>query len=431
VLERSLSFRNRVLAGTRSNSATASVASDIPAARRAPFYAALVRHDVFRRLWLSALGSSIGQWMQQIALGWLAIVMTDSPAFVGIVTFCAGLPYIVVAPLGGSLIDRLDRRRLMLACQALAILLAVAMAGDVVSGFVQPWHLPVAAFCNGALQALLTPTQQSLAPGLVPREDLTNAVGLMSAGQNMTRVIGPSIAGIVIGALGVGPTFLMQAAAIAAAFVLVWTILLPPRAPRAAGRSGVFEGIRLIASRPDLRGLFLLAAIPTFFIFPYLGFLNIFARDILRIGAGGLGLLMAVSGSGAVVGALVVASSTRSDGAGRLLVWMTVVYGAALVGIAASRSLWITLPLLFISGVIGSAFFSGNNVLLQHRISDDVRGRVMGVYMLTWGLMPLGSLPMGMLAGRIGTPGAVAAGAIVSSVLAALLGLLSPALREL
>jgi predicted MFS family arabinose efflux permease len=305
------------------------------------------------------------------------------------------------------------------------------MAGDVVSGFVQPWHLPVAAFCNGALQALLTPTQQSLAPGLVPREDLTNAVGLMSAGQNMTRVIGPSIAGIVIGALGVGPTFLMQAAAIAAAFVLVWTILLPPRAPRAAGRSGVFEGIRLIASRPDLRGLFLLAAIPTFFIFPYLGFLNIFARDILHIGAGGLGLLMAVSGSGAVVGALVVASSTRSDGAGRLLVWMTVVYGVALVGIAASRSLWITLPLLFISGVIGSAFFSGNNVLLQHRISDDVRGRVMGVYMLTWGLMPLGSLPMGMLAGRIGTPGAVAAGAIVSSVLAALLGLLSPALREL
>jgi MFS family permease len=430
-LERSLSFRNRVLAGTRSTSAMPSAASGIPAARRAPFYAALVQHSVFRRLWLSALGSSVGQWMQQIALGWLAIVMTDSPAFVGIVTFCAGLPYIVVAPLGGSLIDRLDRRRLMLACQALAVLLAVAMAGDVMSGVVQPWHLALAAFLNGSLQALLAPTQQSLVPGLVPREDLTNAVGLMSAGQNMTRVIGPSVAGIVIGALGVGPTFLVQAIAIVAAFVLVWTILLPPRVPRGSGSSGVFEGIRLIASRPDLRGLFLLAAIPTFFIFPYLGFLNIFARDILRIGAGGLGLLMAVSGSGAVVGALMVASSARSEGAGRLLIWLTIIYGVVLTGVAASRSLWITLPLLFISGLIGSAFFSGNNVLLQHRISDEVRGRVMATYMLTWGLMPLGSLPMGMLAGRIGTPGAVATGAIVSSVLAALLGLLSPALRNL
>jgi predicted MFS family arabinose efflux permease len=394
------------------------------------FLGAVGRHPVFRSLWLGALASSVGQWMQQVALGWLAIIMTDSPGFVGIVTFSAGLPFLAVAPFGGALIDRVDRRRLMLACQVIAFVLATVLAVDVISGFVQPWHLPIAAFLNGSLLALLIPTQQSLVPSLVPREDLTNAIGLMSAGQNMTRVVGPSIAGIVIGTIGVGPTFLAQAIAVAVSFILVLGIVLPPRAPRTAGGRGTFDGIRLVASRPDLRSLFLLASIPTFFVFPYIGFLNVFARDILRIGAEGLGLLMAVSGCGAVVGSLLVATAAKSEGTGRLLLGMTVLYGLPIVGVALSRTLWITLPLLFLAGVLGAAFMSGNNALVQHRVTDDVRGRVMGAYMLTWGLMPLGSLPMGMIADRIGTPVAVASGAVISSVLAGILALTSSAVRD-
>lgn len=368
--------------------------------------------------------------MQSVALGWLAIVLTDSPAFVGIVTFAAGIPFVVVAPLGGALIDRLDRRRLMLTCQALAIVVALALAVDVIGGFVQPWHLPLAAFLNGALQSMLAPTQQSLVPALVPREDLTNAIGLMSAGMNMSRVAGPSVAGVVIGTVGTGETFLIQAAALAISFLLVLRIVLPPRAPRAAGSRGVFDGIKLIASRPDLRGLFVLASIPTLLVFPYIGFLNVFARDILHIGAEGLGLLMATSGAGAVVGSLLVATRGRSEGVGRLLIGMTVAYGAVIVGVAVSRTLWITLPLLFLGGLLGAATMSGNNALLQHRVGDDIRGRVMGAYMLTWGLMPLGALPMGLVAARIGTPAAVALGAILSSTCAAILGLRSSSLRE-
>ena len=424
-----LAVRHRVAAGASVDaSGTPGFAARKPRVR---FLGAVSRHPVFRRLWFGALASSVGQWMQQVALGWLAIVMTDSPAFVGIVTFTAGVPFIVIAPLGGSLIDRFDRRRLMLACQMLAFLVAGAQAIDVLAGFVQPWHLPLAAFLNGSLQALLTPTQQSLVPALVPRQELTNAIGLMSAGQNLTRVAGPSIAGIVIGTIGVGPTFLAQATAIAVSVVLVLGIVLPPRAPRAAGGRGIFDGIRLIASRPDLRGLFLLASIPTLFVFPYIGFLNVFARDILRIGAGGLGLLMAVSGCGAVVGSLLVASARRSEGVGRLLLGMTVLYGVPIVGVALSRTLLITLPMLFVAGMLGAAFMSGNNALLQHRVDDDIRGRVMGAYMLTWGLMPLGSLPLGMIADSLGTPAAVAAGAILSSLRAAALGIVSPAVRNI
>jgi predicted MFS family arabinose efflux permease len=428
-LEKIVAIRHRVNRHAQLDDAVREGPGD--AAWHGRFLGAVGRHPIFRRLWFGALAASVGQWMQQVALGWLAIVMTNSPGFVGIVTFSAGLPFLVVAPFGGALIDRIDRRWLMLSCQVLAFVLATVLAVDVTSGFVQTWHLPIAAFLNGSLQALLIPTQQSLVPALVPRESLTNAVGLMSAGQNMTRVVGPSVAGIVIGTIGVGPTFLAQAIAIAASFILVLGITLPPRARRTAGGRGIFDGIRLVTSRPDLRSLFLLASIPTLFVFPYIGFLNVFARDILRIGAQGLGLLMAVSGCGAVVGSLLVAAAARSEGAGRLLLGMTVLYGLPIVGVALSRTLWITLPMLFIAGMLGAAFMSGNNALVQHRVADDVRGRVMGAYMLTWGLMPLGSLPMGMIADRIGTPVAVASGAIISSVLAGILGLTSSAVRDI
>ena len=398
---------------------------------RARFWSSLTTYPVFRLLWFAALAASAGQWMQTVALGWLAIELTNSPGFVGIVTFAAGVPFIIVAPLGGALIDRTDRQKLMLVCQALAVVLACVMAFDVIGGFVQPWHLPIAAVLNGSLQALLSPTQQSLVPALVPRSGLTNAIGLMSAGQNMTRVVGPSIAGIVIGTVGVGETFIVQAIAIAIAFALVMRVVLPPRQVVASGSRGVFDGVRLMFSRPDLRGLFLLAAIPMFCVFPYIGFLNVFARDIFQIGAQGLGVLMAVSGCGAVVGSLLVASRQNMHGAGKILILTTVLYGFVITVVAFSTHLWLSLPLMFLGSLLGSAFMGANNVLLQHRVQDEIRGRVMGAYMLTWGLMPLGALPMGLAADRFGVQAAVAGGAIISTVLTAALGLASPAVRDI
>lgn len=403
------------------------------AAARAGMFSALVRYPTYRRLWFGSLGASLGQWMQQVGIGWLAYSLTDSEMVLGLVGLMAGLPFLVVSIPGGLLIDRADRRWLMLACQAAAALLAVAVAVDVIGGWVRPWHLLAAAFLNGSLQAILTPTQQSLVPSLVERADLTNAIGLNSAGQNMTRVVGPSLAGGMIGLFGVGSAFLLQAAALCGAFALVSGISVPPRRPNQAvpGPRSVFDGIRLIAGRPDLRGLFLLACVPTFFVFPYVQFLSVFARDILRIGPSGLGLLMAASGSGAVVGSLMTAARRHVSGAGRTLIWMTIAYGAVIVGIAASRSIYLSLPLLVCAGILGASYMSTNNALLQHRITDDVRGRVMGAYMLTFGLMPLGAMPMGLFANYVGTPIAVATGAVVSSALAAWVGFSSAALREL
>jgi MFS family permease len=400
--------------------------------RRWQLFTALQHYPAYRRLWLGAFATALGQWMQSTALGWLALELTDSASFVGIVAFVAGVPFLLISIPAGVVIDRFDRRRVLMACQGLTAVLAVMVAGDVLSGAVRPWHLLVAAFLNGSLQAVLSPTQQSLVPRLVPRDDLTNAVGLMSAGQNLTRVAGPSIAGAAIGLFGTGEAFLLQAAAVVVALFLIATAAIPSiKGSAAVPVRSAFDGMRLIVRRPDLQALFLLASIPTFFAFPYMSFLSVFARDVLRIGPEGLGLLLAASGTGAVAGSLLVASGRQATGAGQTIVVRTVIYGLVIVGVAASRSVYVTLPLLVLAGLLGANFMSANNALLQLRITDDMRGRVMGAYMLTWGLMPLGAMPMGLVAGAVGAPIAVASGAALASLLVAIVGLTAKGLRDL
>ena len=396
-------------------------------------FSSLARYPIFRRLWCGMLCASLGQWMQQVGAAWLALDLTDSKFFVGLVGFMAGLPFLAVSIPAGVLIDRVDRRRLLLVCQIVASLLACLIALDVTLDYVRPWHLLLAAFLNGTLQALMTPTQQSLVPSLVGRADLTNAIGLTSAGQNLTRAGGPFLAGGLIGVAGVGAAFILQAVSLAVAIAFVVRVVVPRQTSTraAAGVRAAFDGIRLIRQREDLRTLFILACIPPFFVFPYIQFLSVFARDILEIGPAGLGILMAASGLGAVCGSLLTARRRESAGAGRLIVHLTVIYGVFVAGVALSQALWLTLPLLFAAGTLGAMFMSSNNALIQLRIDDAVRGRVMAAYLLTFGLMPLGALPMGIAADLINTQTAVAGGAIASSALAAALGYRSRALPDL
>jgi MFS family permease len=395
-------------------------------------FSALQRYPVFRRLWFGSVLAQLGQWMQSVALGWIALDLTDSAFFVGLVSFMAGIPFIVVAVPAGVLIDRYERRHVLLFCQGAAALLATLTAIDVMAGFVEPWHLLIAAFINGSLLSILTPTQQAMTPALVAREDLTNAIGLTSAGNNATRVVGPSLAGAIIGISSAGPAFLVQAFALAIAFVLIAKTEFPAQIRGGAVRiRAALDGMTYVLRRDDLRALFFLAVIPNLFTFPYIQFLNVFARDILEIGAGGLGVLMASSGSGAVVGSLVVAGRRSTRSQGRALILLTIVYGLVIVGVSASRHLAFAMPLLFIGGFLGSCFMAQNNALVQHRITDEVRGRVMAAYMLVNGLLPLGAMPMGVIAGALSVPIAIAIGALTTVALTIVLGLRAPVLRTL
>ncbi|HYH10823.1 MAG TPA: MFS transporter [Thermomicrobiales bacterium] len=388
---------------------------------------------MFRQLWLAMMATSVSQWTAQVTYGWLALTLTDSAQFVGVVSFMSGLPFLVVALPAGVYIDRLDRRMILLVSQASAAILGIVMAAIVLLDIVQPWHLLAAAFLNGSFLSILNPTMQSVIPAIVGKDGLTNSVGLMSAGQNMTRIVGPSLAGVIIGFSSTGFSFLLTAATLLLAFYLITKVRVPARASvvTAKGWQAAFSGVQIIWGRGDLRVLFILACLPPVLIFPYIQFLNIFARDILEIGAQGLGVLMAASGVGAVVGSLMMASRTFRRGDGIRQIRIVVLYAIGVIVIAFSTSLWITLPLLVLGGVLGGTYMSTNNALLQLRIEDDVRGRVMATYMMTFGLLPLGALPMGLVADVVGIQQAVALGATLCLTLILIIARRSIALREI
>lgn len=387
----------------------------------------------YRLLWYGTLGTQGGQWVLQIALGWLMLDLTDSEFWVGMVGFAGGIPILLFSIPAGILIDRLDRRRILIGCQAALAGLGVALAILVVLGLAAPWHLLVAAFLNGIMMTVNNTTRQVIVADTVERIDLPAAIALNSAGQNATRVIGPSVAGAIIGLVGLGGAFAFQAGLLGMALGLSFMISAQAAGGRgpAAQRGGLLDGVTYIWQRPVLRDLMILATIPTLTVFPYMQLLPVYARDILAIGPQGLGLLMAASGVGAVSGALLVANATHLAWRGLFMLLATIAYGAVIVVFAFSTWVWLSMLMLAMAGLTGSAYMSLNNALLQLNVDDDVRGRVMGVYMLTWGLMPVGALPMGIAANIFGAPIAVASGALISSALATVLLVRSRTLRRL
>lgn len=391
---------------------------------RGDLFASVSRYPEFRRLWSASFATQLGQWFQTVALGWLALDLTNRPAFVGQVAFMTGLPMLLFSLPAGVLLDRADRRLVLLASQAGTAALALTFTVIVAGGWAAPWLLLIAAPIAGTLQAFSQPAMQSLVPTLVPRDQLPNALALSSAGNSSARIIGPSLAGIVIGAAGVPGCFAIQAGTLVVAFIRTAPIRVGP-VPRdqafVTTGGGLLGALKVIRRDRVLAGLLLLAAVPALFAFPYVQMLPVFARDTLQIGARGLGLLLASSGVGAVAGALSVAALGRRTDRGRLLVGSGLLYGLLLTAFAQSPWPVVSGLILVASGYIGSVYFSLNTILLQLRASDESRGRVLGALALTFGLTPIGALPIGAVAQRIGAPWAVTAGALLTSLLIALL----------
>ena len=393
----------------------------------------LKTYSDFRYLWFGTIFTQGGQWILNVALGWLMLVLTDSPFWVGLVGFFGGIPMVAIAVPAGILIDRYDRRTILIWCQAGLMAIGVALAVLAILGLAEPWHLLLGAFLNGAGMSINNAARQTMVPGMVPRIDLASAIALTTAGQNASRILGPSVAGMLIGFFGVGGAFVFQAVVLTAALVLTFALSVTPLATRAAivMRGGLLDGFRYVRETPVLVDLILLAAIPMLFVFPYLQLLPVFARDILGIGATGLGVMMAVSGVGAVTGGLLSAPAARLPRKGMFLVFSTIAYGGVVVAFAYSQWFLLSTAMVFCGSLIGSTYMSLNNTLLHMNVTDDVRGRVTGIYMITFGLMPLGGLPLGIVAELWGAPLAVAAGAVLSSIFTAILAVRSPRLRAM
>ena len=375
----------------------------------------------FRVLWLGACTSSIGTWMQKVAQSWLVLEITDSAGYLALDAFLGELPIPLVTLIGGVDADRPDRRRPLPASPVVQMITAFSLAVLVVGGWVHIWHVLALSFLSGCAQAFGGPAYQSLVPSLVHKDHLPNAVALNSIQFNIARVIGPLLAGVTLHTLGSASCFTINGLS----FLVVIAALLSLHAPHVApaGQRRMMEELRTglvyVRDQAAVRRLTLLALASTFLGVPLLTFLPVFARNVFHEGVGQYSQMMAWSGIGAVAGALVVAWLGRFAHMGRTALTVQVLFGALTVAFALTRELWVSYLLLAVTGAALMVVFSLLTSLVQLIAPNEMRGRVMSIYMVAFrGGMPLGSLVTGLAIDRVGAPAAIAVNGLLLTLVA-------------
>lgn len=375
----------------------------------------------FRVLWLGAFTSTTGTWMQKVAQSWLVLGLTGSAFYLGLDDFLAQLPILLFTMIGGVIADRHDRRRLLIGSQCVQMASAFTLMVLVVTDAVRIQYILALSFLNGVAQAFGGPAYQSLIPSLVPRSDLPNAIALNSIQFNLARVIGPLLASIALAAWGTAVCFGLNGASFMVVIVALMWLRVRHIVP--ATRNPLLEELRggLIYMRKEgtLVALTTLAFISTFLGLPLLTFMPIFAQDVFHQAASQYAVMMAFSGAGAVVGALVVAGLGKFRHMGLALLSVQVAFGLLVTGFALSRVLWVSYALLFLGGAALMVMFSLIASLVQLIVPDPLRGRVVSIYMVAFrGGMPLGSLVGGYFASLTSAPAVLA----VDGLLLAMIG---------
>jgi MFS family permease len=390
---------------------------------------------VYRRFIAAAFVGSIGNWMQATAQGWLVLDLTDSRFALGATSAAATAPILLLSIFAGVLADRVDLRILLAGTQFAAAASAAVLAILTLTGIVEFWHVLVLAALSGAIGALATPAFQAVVSTVVDRGAIGNAIALNSAQFNLSRILGPTVAGVVIAAGSLALAFVTNAIGLVIVAALILT--LPIGRASSAARveasvwSNVMDGVRYVRSERTIALLVLLAAVPALFILNYLVLMPVFARDILKIGAPGLGLLNASLGVGALSGALLVAGFRPGGGSGRLLI---IGLAAASCGlIVFGLSTWVPLSCVALAILGGSqvAYYATTNTLIQILVAPRLRGRVLSLYILTsLGVIPFGNLVAGAIAERFGAALALVGGGTATLIILAMVAVAFPALRR-
>jgi MFS family permease len=368
-----------------------------------------LRHRNYRLFFGGQAVSLIGTWMQQIAMGWLAYRLTHSPFILGIVGFSAHIPIFLFTAIAGVYSDRWNRHRVILATQTLSMIQALTIALLTLTGLVQVWHLIVLSGCLGLINAFDIPARQSFIVEMIEeRGDLGNAIALNSLIFNGARLVGPALAGIIIGLSSEGVCFLLNGISFIAIIAMLLAMNMAPKErKRQAIRllSGLKEGYAYAFGFMPIRHILFQLALISFMSMSYVVLLPVFARDILQGGPQTMGFLMAASGLGAITGSIYLASRGTVLGLGRVIAAASALLGFGMIFFSQSGLLAFSLCMMFlIGGGIMVQIVSGNTVL-QTIVEDDKRGRVMSFFsMAVMGMGPFGSLFAGALASRIGAP---------------------------
>jgi MFS family permease len=384
----------------------------------------------FRVQWIGACSSAIGTWMQIVAQNWLVYTLTNSGFFLGLDAFLQQLPIILFTLIGGVVADRYDRRKTLIASQYIQMATSGTLAVLMYFHLVQIWHILALSFVTGVAQSFGGPAYQSLLPSLVDKKDLPNAVALNSIQFNLARVLGPLLFAATLAAFlkwGYDEPQAMNAAFFlnALSFLVVIGTLMSlhvkhiPTIHTKRMRDELQGGLHYVRHHDSLVALIVLAAATTFLGFAILTFLPVFAKGVFHADASTYARLMAFSGAGSIVGALIVAWLGKFKRMGLTALLMQAIYGMLILAFANSRTLWLSYLLLFFTGAALMMVFSTVTSLVQLIAPNEMRGRVMSIYMVAFrGGMPLGSLASGYFATLIGTPTVIGINGVLLVVVA-------------
>ena len=379
----------------------------------------------FRSYWFSAITFVLGWQILRIVLAWEGYELTSSATFLGLLGLAMGLGTVSVNLIGGVAADRVNRKLLLLGTQVSMTITVAFLMALTFANALEPWHLLAASACIGVIQGIDQPTRTAIIPALIPdRRHLMNALALGSSVWQGTRVFGPGLGGVLIRIFGSAITF----GAVTAGFLGGTLLLLAVRIPGLERKPGnvfkeLVEGLVYIGRRNLFASLIALTFVDSFFGVAYIQVMPIFAKDILAIGPDGMGALLGASAAGSLLGTGLAAFYVRGRWPVLLLLGGGGLFGVMVIIFGFSNWLWLSLGALFLSGTFNSISQITNLTILQSAVPEELRGRVMGVFSLTYSLIPLGGLQVGLLAEELGAPTAVAIGGAITVVFAIALAL--------
>ncbi len=418
--------------GLRRRYGRRSAGTTTPAQRGSPFRA--VRNRDYRLLWIGQMGHSASLWVETIARSWLIWEMTGSATMLAIVNLLRAVPMLGIGLIAGVLADRFDKRKLLITVKTFTLINKLALAILIVTGVVQVWHVFLTAFLMGCSMAFEQPVRTALIPSLVKDDELQNAIALNSAAMNVTRVIGPGIAGALIAPLGTGGVYFASAGVYVVTIIATIMLRVTPIITR-VGRPSMWtdfgEGMRYIYRERIILVLMALALVPMMFGQPYTTIMPIFATKVLHGGASTYGWLQSASGVGSLLIVLLLASMTRIPHRGFFILLSTFLFGAFLA--LFSQSTWLPLSLLFmvLVGIVNQVPRILINIKLLEIAPPEMYGRVMSVYTMDRGLVPLGTMLVGPLADAIGAPATVLLMGGITMLLPLAAGIGFPSIRRI
>jgi len=387
----------------------------------------------YRQYWFASLARVFGLQFSLIASGWLVVVVLDrSPIWIGIVGLAQAIPTIVLSVPGGVLADRLDNKRLITVSQGLATLVHLGLALLVVTGRANIWLVIAWALWSGALTAIGNPSLQSILPRLIEMRAMASAVAFNSAIWNSMRIVGPAIAGVMIAVIGTGQAFLVTAVGFGASTLLLGALRMRPAPPAAAGGDrSLMSGLRYIAGHRLFLAVIGLSFFSSVFGMSYQLLMPIFADEVLGVGSVGFGFMETCAGVGALLGTLSVVRLGAGRHRGRVMIFAAMLFGLLVAGFAASTWFSLSLAMLFAVGFTSSVYLNVGMTTLQVMVPNELRGRVMGIWSMTWFLTSVGSFVVGAAAEVLGVSVTVAIGGLAVTAFAVGVYAASPELRRL